>query len=151
MFELHELTRLVKKRKRVGRGGSRGGTSGKGGKGQNARSGGGVRLGFEGGQMPLHRRLPKRGFNNTMHQDIVKIVSLQKLDEVFNQDDVITKELLCQKNVIKVKKGKPFILKVLGNGVLAKRLTVHADAFSASAKAAIEQLGGATQLISKGE
>jgi large subunit ribosomal protein L15 len=151
MFALNQLSRLVKKRKRIGRGGSRGGTSGKGGKGQNARSGGGVRLGFEGGQMPLHRRLPKRGFNNTRHQFMVKIVNLATLDQMFAADDIVTAELLCQKNIIKVKKGKKFLLKILGDGNLEKKLIVHADAFSASAKLSIEKLGGTTHLISKGE
>lgn len=151
MFELNKLHRLVKKRKRVGRGGDRGGTSGKGGKGQNARSGGGVRLGFEGGQMPLHRRLPKKGFNNAAFRPFIKIINLKQLNDACNENEMITKELLVERNIIKVKKGRPFLLKVLGNGLLEKKLTIQADAFSNSAKMSIEKVGGTTQLITKGE
>src|SRR5438094_9243650 len=109
MYQLDQLTRLVKKRKRIGRGGTRGGTSGKGGKCQNARSGGGVRLGFEGGQMPLHRRLPKRGFTNARFKNSVIIVNLSTLSDSFEHDAIVTKSLLNERNIIKLKKGKEFL------------------------------------------
>lgn len=150
MFELDKLTRLVKKRKRVGRGGSRGGTAGKGGKGQTARSGGGPRLGFEGGQMPLYRRLPKRGFNNHMHRAVIKTVNLIALERLFQDNDTVNKEILCEKNIIKTRKGEAFFLKILAGGELTKKLTVHADAFSAAAQSIIEQRGGKAELIAKG-
>lgn len=140
MFRLNELTPLTKKRKRIGRGGSRGGTSGRGTKGQKARSGGKVDVGFEGGQMPLYRRLPKRGFSNVKFQKLIKIVNVGDLTPFANQE--ITKDLLVEKGIIRVRSNKPFHLKVLGNGVLDTPLTVVADSFSASARKAIEQAGG---------
>lgn len=140
MFKLNELASLVKKRKRVGRGGSRGGTSGKGHKGQKARSGGKVRVGFEGGQMPLYRRLPKRGFTNARFKQVIEIVNLSDLSRLDVSE--ITAALLVEKGIIKPKKNKPFQVKVLGNGALDKPLTVEADFFSAGARAAIEQAGG---------
>ncbi len=93
MAQLNNLVSSGKKRKRVGRGGSRGGTSGKGHKGQKARSGGTVRAGFEGGQMPLYRRLPKRGFTNARFKPELIIVNLDRLDKAFNDG-----ELLLRKN-----------------------------------------------------
>jgi large subunit ribosomal protein L15 len=140
MFKLNELTSLTKKRKRVGRGGKRGGTSGKGHKGQKARSGGKIDVGFEGGQMPLYRRLPKRGFTNVPFQEIVKVINVGDLANLADQE--ITKELLMKKGLIKVHKGRPFHLKVLGDGVLDRSLIVIADSFSVSAQKAIEQAGG---------
>lgn len=151
MLQLDKLTRLVKKRKRIGRGGDRGGTSGKGGKGQNARSGGGVRPGFEGGQMPIYRRLPKQGFNNIVFARDVKIVNLSQLESFFGAGDTVTKEILCEKKIVKVKKGKKFLLKILGDGVLSKQLTIKADLCSSSARVIIEKLGGVVELINKGE
>jgi len=144
MLQLNKLTPLCKKRKRVGRGGSRGGTSGKGHKGQKARSGCKISPTFEGGQMPLVRRLPKRGFNNTRFQTEVKIISLQRLNDVFNEGDTVDKNVLIEKGILKGR-GK-FALKVLGNGELSKKLTVVADCFSKSAQKAIEDLGGQAQL-----
>ena len=140
MFQLNKLTPLCKKKKRVGRGGSRGGTSLKGHKGQKARSGPKISVAFEGGQMPLVRRLPKRGFNNTRFATEVKIVSLEKLNSLFNEGDKVDKQALMEKGVFKGK-GK-FYLKVLGSGELKKKLEVVADAFSKSAKEAITNLGG---------
>jgi large subunit ribosomal protein L15 len=151
MFRLDKVTRLVKKRKRVGRGGSRGGTSGKGNKGQNARSGGGSSLGFEGGQMPLHRRLPKRGFTNARFKLPIKIVNLAILNNLFEQDTVITKNMLSERKIIKLKKGKEFLLKVLGDGVLNKRFKIFADCWSSSAKIAIEKAGGTIEHLSTKE
>lgn len=140
MFRLNELVPLTKKRKRIGRGGSRGGTSGRGTKGQKARSGGKVNIGFEGGQMPLYRRLPKRGFSNIPFQEIIRIINVGDFSKIADQE--ITKELLVAKGIIRIRSNQPFHLKVLGNGVLDRAVTVSADSFSASARKAIEQAGG---------
>ena len=132
--------------KRLGRGigSGLGKTSGKGHKGQWARSGGGVRPGFEGGQMPLIRRVPKRGFNNHFRK-VYSIVNLSVL-EGFEANTVIDMDMLNEKGLIKVVKGSVG-LKVLGNGTLTKALTVKASCFSASAKEAIEKAGGKVELI----
>lgn len=134
----------VKSDKRLGRGigSGLGKTSGKGHKGQWARSGGGVRPGFEGGQTPLVRRLPKRGFNNkfAVKQDIVNLDALN----VFEEGTVVTPELLADLRIVTNKNNG---VKVLGNGQLTKKLTVKADKFSASAKAAIEAAGGVAEVI----
>lgn len=131
--------------KRLGRGigSGLGKTSGKGHKGQWARSGGGVRPGFEGGQTPLARRLPKRGFNNkfAINYDIVNVEVLN----VFDEGTVVTPELLAEKRIVNSKNNGG--IKVLGNGHLTKKLTVKADKFSASAKAAIEAAGGVAEEI----
>lgn len=131
--------------KRLGRGigSGLGKTSGKGHKGQWARSGGGVRPGFEGGQTPLARRLPKRGFNNkfAVTYDIVNVEVLNMFDE----GTVVTPELLAEKRIVNSKNNGG--IKVLGNGHLTKKLTVKADKFSASAKAAIEAAGGVAEEI----
>ena len=133
-------------KKRLGRGigSGLGKTSGKGHKGQWARSGGGVRPGFEGGQMPLIRRIPKRGFNNHFRK-IYSIVNLSVL-ESFEVNSVVDMEVLNEKGLIKVVKGS-IGLKVLGNGTLTKALTVKAAGFSASAKEAIEKAGGKAEQI----
>jgi large subunit ribosomal protein L15 len=127
--------------KRLGRGigSGLGKTSGKGHKGQWARSGGGVRPGFEGGQMPLIRRVPKRGFNNHFNKDY-SIVNLSILEN-FEAGSVVDIETLNEKGLIKIVKNSVG-LKVLGNGSLTKAITVKAAAFSASAKEAIEKAGG---------
>ena len=134
----------VKSDKRLGRGigSGLGKTSGKGHKGQWARSGGGVRPGFEGGQTPLARRLPKRGFNNkfAVKYDIVNLDALN----VFEEGTVVTPELLSELRIVTNKNNG---VKVLGNGQLTKKLTVKADKFSASAKAAIEAAGGVAEVI----
>ena len=131
--------------KRLGRGigSGLGKTSGKGHKGQWARSGGGVRPGFEGGQTPIARRLPKRGFNNkfAIEYDIVNVGDLN----VFEDGTVVTPELLAEKGIVTVKRNGG--VKVLGNGQLTKKLTVKADKFSASAKSAIEAAGGVAEVI----
>ena len=130
--------------KRLGRGigSGLGKTSGKGHKGQWARSGGGVRPGFEGGQTPIARRLPKRGFNNkwAVTYDIVNVSSLN----VFDEGTVVTVELLAEKRLVTGKNNGG--VKILGNGHLTKKLTVQADKFSASAKAAIEAAGGVAEV-----
>lgn len=132
--------------KRLGRGigSGLGKTSGKGHKGQWARSGGGVRPGFEGGQMPLIRRIPKRGFNNHFRKEY-SIVNLSVLEN-FEAGSVVDIETLSAKGLIKlVKDGVG--LKVLGNGQLTKALTVKANSFSASAKEAIEKVGGTAEIL----
>ncbi len=116
-------------------------TAGKGHKGQKARSGA-PRIGFEGGQMPLYRRLPKRGFKNYNHKNIVAI-NLSAL-EVFEDGAVVDTEALLAKKVIK---NAGDGVKILGNGELTKKLTVKVDAFSASAKEKIEALGGTAEVI----
>ena len=130
--------------KRLGRGigSGLGKTSGKGHKGQWARSGGGVRPGFEGGQTPIARRLPKRGFNNkwAVTYDVVNVESLN----VFEEGTVVTVELLAEKRLVSGKNNGG--VKVLGNGHLTKKLTVQADKFSASAKSAIEAAGGVAEV-----
>lgn len=131
-------------RKRVGRGigSGTGKTSGKGHKGQNARSGGGVRPGFEGGQMPLYRRLPKRGFTNIFAKEYVA-VNVSELERFENGTEV-TAELLKESGVIsKVKDG----VKILGRGELTKKLTVKVAKFSASAQEKIEKAGGKAEVI----
>ena len=143
MLLLHELTALVKKRKRVGRGGSRGGTSGRGTKGQRARSGGRKRklsAGFEGGQMPLTRRLPKRGFNNTMFQKEIEIVQLADIHEIFENGAVVNRESLIEVGLIRGRKGS--FVKVLSSGTVDKKLTLHTDFISKSAQGQIVQAGG---------
>lgn len=142
--ELQPAPGSRKERNRVGRGigSGNGKTSGKGHKGQNARSGGGVRIGFEGGQTPLFRRLPKRGFTN-IHRKEYAIVNLEALNR-FEDGTEVTPELLLETGVVsKLKAG----IKVLGNGELTKKLTVKAHKFSASAKEAIEAAGGTTEVI----
>ncbi|MGN8647815.1 50S ribosomal protein L15 [Gracilibacillus sp. HCP3S3_G5_1] len=145
-MKLHELkpAQAKKERNRVGRGMSSGNgkTSGRGHKGQKARSGGGVRPGFEGGQMPLFQRLPKRGFTNINRKEFA-IVNLETLNN-FDEGTEVTPELLLESGTIsKVKSG----VKILGNGKLEKKLTVKAHKFSASAKDAIEAAGGQTEVI----
>ena len=141
-MKLHELTytpgaRHTKKRIGRGSGSGTGKTSGKGNKGQNARSGGGVRPGFEGGQTPLFQRLPKRGFTNRNRKEYTTI-NLDVLNK-FDNGTEVTLEFLKEQGIVKqVKSG----IKILGNGSLEKKLTVSADKFSASAKEAIEAAGG---------
>ena len=136
----------VTTKKRLGRGigSGLGKTSGKGHKGQWARSGGGVRPGFEGGQMPLIRRVPKRGFNNHFRK-VYSIVNLSVLEN-FEANSVVDMDVLNEKGLIKVLKNSVG-LKVLGNGALTKAITVKASAFSASAKEAIEKAGGKAEQI----
>ena len=116
-------------------------TAGKGHKGQKARSGA-PRIGFEGGQMPLYRRLPKRGFKNRNTLDI-EAININELEK-FENDTVVTIELLMENGVIKSPKDG---VKILGNGELTKKLTVKANAFSESAKSKIEALGGKAEVI----
>jgi large subunit ribosomal protein L15 len=126
--------------KRLGCGESsgHGKTSGKGHKGQKARSGGSIRLGFEGGQMPLIRRLPKRGFNNAAFKVRYAVVNLDEL-EIFDAGSEINEQLLREKGLIS---GKFDGLKILGRGEITRKLTIEADKFSESARQKIEQAGG---------
>ncbi len=128
--------------KRLGRGlgSGQGKTAGKGHKGQNARSGGGVAIGFEGGQTPFYKRMPKRGFTNFTRKEyaVVNLVDLEKFDD----GATVTPEILKESGLVK----KEFDgVKVLGNGTLTKKLTVKCDKVSASAKAAIEKAGGTVE------
>lgn len=146
-MRLHELQSVEgarHSRKRVGRGtgSGHGKTACRGHKGQNARSGGGVRPGFEGGQTPLFKRLPKRGFTNVNHKDFA-IVNVEDLN-VFEAGSVVTIESLQEKGLVKkVYDG----VKVLGNGKLEKNLTVKANKFSKTAEAAITSAGGNIEVI----
>jgi large subunit ribosomal protein L15 len=131
-------------RKRIGRGtgSGHGKTAGKGNKGQNARSGGGVRPGFEGGQIPLFQRLPKRGFQNINRKEYA-IVNLCDLN-VFDNGTVVTPDLLIDAKIIKdIKSG----VKILGCGTLEKKLTIKAHKFSASASEEIKKAGGTAEVI----
>ena len=132
-------------KKRLGRGigSGLGKTAGKGTKGQNARSGGGVRPGFEGGQLPLFQRLPKRGFHNHFRVEYA-VVNVGQLNDLFDEGAVIDVDALIAKGFFKDSKDG---LKVLGNGELKKKLTVKASKFSESAKKAIEAAGGSVEVI----
>ncbi|MBQ9976099.1 MAG: 50S ribosomal protein L15 [Clostridia bacterium] len=147
-MKLHELSPAPGSakdawRKGRGAGSGNGKTAGKGHKGQNARSGGGVRPGFEGGQIPAYRRLPKRGFDNSKFADKYAIVNISDLEK-FNDGDVVTVEALLEKRIVrKAYDG----LKVLGNGEITKKLTVQAKIFSASAKEKIEAAGGKVEVM----
>jgi large subunit ribosomal protein L15 len=146
-MKLHELKPSEGSRstsKRVGRGigSGTGKTSGRGHKGQNSRSGGGVRPGFEGGQNPLFRRLPKRGFTNINRKEYA-IVNLDTLNR-FEEGTVVTPALLIETGIVSNEKSG---IKILGNGSLEKKLTVKAHKFSGSAKEAIENAGGQTEVV----
>lgn len=147
-MKLHELSPAAgstKERKRIGRGAAsgQGKTAGKGHKGQKARAGRGMRPGFEGGQMPLQRRLPKRGFNNIFRQEVAT-VNVSALDAFENGATVTIEDLVNAGLVKKVLAGG---VKVLGNGEITKSLTVKANAFSASAKEKIEAAGGKVEEV----
>ncbi len=146
-MKLHTLPKIegsTHRRKRLGcgPGSGHGKTSGRGNKGMKARSGGGVRPGFEGGQMPLYRKLPQRGFNNVNRVDcaVVNVGQLQKLD-----GDVIGREEMVRAGIVRANKS---FIKVLGIGELSKPMTVSAQKFSASAKSKIEAAGGKVEVLS---
>ena len=132
------------RRKRLGQGESsgHGKTSGRGGKGQSARSGSSIRIGFEGGQMPLIRRIPKRGFNNARHATRYLPVNLESLNQF--EDGARVDEAALR--AVGLAKGRASGIKILGDGELKKKLTVSAHAFSASAKTRIEALGGVCEI-----
>lgn len=146
--ELHNLKPAegaTRKRKRVGRGpgSGQGKTAGRGHKGQRSRSGYSRRWGFEGGQMPLVRRIPKRGFTNIFRVGY-QVVNLRDLDRVFADGDTVTPEVLAEKGLIR---GGSKPVKVLASGELGKKLTVQAHAFSKNAQAAIEDAGGSCEVV----
>ena len=148
-MKLHELSPAegsTKENFRKGRGAGSGNgkTAGKGHKGQNARSGGGVRPGFEGGQLPLYRKLPKRGFKNALFTKVYSVINVESLQK-FNDGDVVDSAALLEKGILSTveKDG----VKVLGEGNLTKKLTVKAAVFSASAKEKIEAVGGKTEVV----
>ena len=145
-MNLHELSPAagsthVGKRKGRGAGTGNGKTAGRGHKGQKARSGGGVRVGFEGGQMPLARRVPKRGFNNIFAKPL-EIINLSALN-AFNDGETVTAQALLEKGILS---KCTYGYKVLGNGKITKKLTVEASAFSKSAQEAIEAAGGKAEV-----
>ncbi len=146
-MKLHELSPAAGStapawRKGRGPGSGNGKTAGKGHKGQNARSGGGVRPGFEGGQLPLYRKLPKRGFYNRF-ATVYTIVNVEVLN-AFEDGAVVDLEALAEKGIIRKENDG---LKVLGRGEITKKLTVKAKIFSASAKEKIEAAGGKVEVI----
>ena len=147
-MKLHELSPKEGSTKEVfrkgrGTGSGNGKTAGKGHKGQNARSGGGVRPGFEGGQLPLYRKLPKRGFNNYRFGSKYATVNVAALNK-FDDGEVVDAAALLKKGIV----GKLFDgVKILGEGEITKKLTVKANVFSASAKEKIEAVGGKTEVV----
>ena len=142
---IHPNEGAVKAPKRIGRGvgSGTGKTSGKGEKGQNARSGGGVRPGFEGGQLPLFKRLPKRGFSNAKFKTTYAVINLDDLNK-FDNEATVTPEILKEMGLLKQQLDG---VKVLGNGTLEKKLHVQANKFSKEAKEQIEKLGGKAEVI----
>ncbi len=148
-MNLHELrpapgARTTRKRRGQGIGSGNGKTAGKGHKGQKSRSGGGVRPGFEGGQMPLARRIPKRGFSNFRFAKNYQIVNLRDLESTFSDGAVVDFDALLEAGLVR-KAGEP--VKILATGDLGKALTVKAAKFSASAAAKIEAAGGKAEVI----
>lgn len=147
-MKLHELSKVegsTHRRKVVGRGpgSGRGKTSGRGEKGQKARSGGGVHIWFEGGQTPLFKRLPRRGFSNARFATRYAVVNVSDLNR-FKDGEVVTPELLIESGLVKKELNG---IKILGNGKLEKKLTVKANRFTNSAITKIEELGGTTEVI----
>lgn len=147
-MKMHDLTPSVGARKsvkRLGRGigSGTGKTSGKGHKGQWARSGGGVRIGFEGGQMSLMRRIPKRGFDNNWRK-VYSVINLKDLEK-FADGDVVSAEALIEKGILS--KIEPYGVKVLGDGEISKKLTVRANKFSKSAEEKIKKAGGNVEVL----
>lgn len=138
------------RRKRLGCGESsgHGKTSGKGHKGQKARSGGSIRPGFEGGQMPLFRRLPKRGFSNAAFKTIYGVVNLDELEKRFDTGTAINEKLLRGAGLVR---GRLDGIKILGRGEITKAFHVEADAISTSAKQKIEQAGGSVTLAARND
>ena len=147
-MKLHELSPAegsTKESKRIGRGhgSGNGKTAGKGHKGQKARAGRGMNPGFEGGQMPLQRRIPKRGFNNIFATEMA-ITNIATLDKYFEDGATVTIDALIEKGIVKKTLDG---VKILGNGEISKKLTVQANAFSDSAKSKIEAAGGKAEVI----
>lgn len=147
-MKLHELNASpeAKTRKRVGRGpgSGLGKTAGRGENGQKSRSGASIPAWFQGGQTPLYRKLPKRGFNNAQFRTEYATINLSDLNKYFNDGEVVTPELLKEKGIIKKQLCG---VKVLGNGELEKKLTIRANRFSSSAVTKIESAGGKAEVI----
>ena len=147
-MRLHDLkpnpgAKHRRKRLGIGESSGKGKTSGKGHKGQKARSGGSIRPGFEGGQMPLYRRLPKRGFNNNAFKTFWGVVNLDSLEKTFSSGDIVSEESLRKAGLVK---GRFDGVKVLGRGELTKSLTIQVDEVSATAREKIEKAGGTVTL-----
>lgn len=150
-MKLNEFVRdpgCSKKKYRKGRGpgSGNGKTAGRGHKGQKARSGGGVRPAFEGGQMPLYRRLPKRGFNNKNFAKHYVVMDVARLS-VFDDGAEISLDTILENGLVKIPKGKYLGLKLIGDGEIGKKLNVKAKKFTASAKEAIEKAGGSAEEV----
>ena len=145
LHDLHPAPGAKKARKRIGRGpgSGTGKTAGKGHKGQKSRSGYSRRYGFEGGQMPLVRRIPKRGFYNVFRVSY-QVVNLRDLERVFADGDTVSASTLVENGLVR---GKRKPIKILGDGELKKKLTVQADKFSQSARAGIEKAGGSCEVV----
>ena len=147
-MKLHELEKNIgathrAKRKGIGRGSGNGKTSGRGQKGQNSRSGGGVRANFEGGQIPLYRRLPKRGFSNAKFKTTYAVINVSDLN-VFEDGTVVTPALLKETGLLKKQLDG---VKVLGNGTLERKLTIQANKFSKEAMEKINKAGSKFEVI----
>ena len=145
LYDLHPAPGAKKSRKRIGRGpgSGTGKTAGKGHKGQKSRSGYSRRYGFEGGQMPLVRRIPKRGFFNIFRVEF-QVVNLKDLERLFADGDTVTVEMLVEKGLVR---GGKRLVKVLGDGELSKKLIVQVHKFSASGRAGIEKAGGSCEVV----
>lgn len=137
-----------KKDRRVGRGSSsgRGSTAGRGNKGQQSRSGGKVYIGFEGGQMPLFRRIAQRGFSNFPFKKEYACINVSELNAKYSDGDTVNKETLVARGLLK---GNISLIKILGDGEISKKLTVNVDKISASAKDKIEKAGGTVTLTTE--
>ncbi len=151
-MRLDEITALAgahRRRKRVGRGeaSGHGKTCGRGNKGCQSRAGGGTRILHEGGQMPIFRRLPKRGFSNFEFRTAYQVVNLARLDKIFSAGQAVDVAALRQHGLVS---GDAPLVKILGTGTLSKKLSVEAHAFSASAAEAIEKAGGTVKRIERG-
>ena len=144
LYDLKPAKGSKHRKKIVGRGpgSGHGGTSTRGYNGQNSRSGGGTRIGFEGGQMPLIRRIPKRGFNNR-YKKVYALVNVDSLQAKFNDNDTVTPEVLAEKGMVKGKMP----VKILGNGNISKKLNVKAAAFTTSAKEKITGAKGTVEVV----
>jgi large subunit ribosomal protein L15 len=147
-MRLHDLkpnpgAKHRRKRLGIGESSGKGKTSGKGHKGQKARAGGSIRPGFEGGQMPLFRRLPKRGFNNAAFKTVYGVVNLDSLEKVFAAGDTVTEDTLRKAGLVK---GRFDGVKILGRGEVTKSLIVSVDEVSAAAREKIEKAGGTIAL-----
>jgi large subunit ribosomal protein L15 len=145
LHDLHPAPGAKRQRKRVGRGpgSGTGKTAGRGHKGQKSRSGYSRRYGFEGGQMPLVRRIPKRGFTNIFRVEF-QVVNFRDLERVFSEGDTVSPESLIEKGLVR---GGKRLVKVLADGDLTKKLIVQAHKFSGSARAGIEKAGGSCEVV----